>query len=113
MSWTTGGSIANVDRTLGTPSDEDWPGVQDFPDYKKSFPRWLRDDNAMNFPSLDDAGHELLEGLLVFDPSGRMSAKQACGHEYFKGMRIVANGAVGGFAYVANGVGGVHTNGFH
>jgi cyclin-dependent kinase len=67
----------------------------------------------MAFQSLDEAGHDLLEGLLVFDPSGRMSAKQACGHDYFKGMRIVPNGSVGGYAYVANGVNGVHTNGFH
>jgi cyclin-dependent kinase len=112
---------ADAARTLGTPSDEEWPGVQDFPDYKKSFPRWARDHAAMTFASLDDIGHDLLEGLLVFDPSGRMSAKQACSHDYFKGMQIVPNG-VGSFMYVgsgangtngANGVHGGHTNGFH
>jgi serine/threonine protein kinase len=106
---------ADADRTLGTPSDEDWPGVQDFPDYKKSFPRWARDHNAMTFANLDDVGHDLLEGLLVFDPSGRMSAKQAVGHEYFKGMHIVPNGTPGSYSVVVNGVGanGAHTNGFH
>jgi cyclin-dependent kinase len=66
----------------------------------------------MIFQSLDDAGHDLLEGLLVFDPSGRMSAKQACSHDYFKGMRIVSSGNIGGYTYVGNGTNG-HTNGFH
>ena len=27
-------------RTLGTPTEEIWPGVTDFPNYKHSFPKW-------------------------------------------------------------------------
>ena len=34
--------------------------------------------------SLDDNGLELLETMLVYDPAGRISAKQACNHPYFE-----------------------------
>lgn len=108
--WVVPSATKQRDRILGTPSEEEWPGVQDFPDFKASFPKWARDHDAMQIASLDDLGHDLLDGLLVFDPSGRMSAKQACGHDYFKGMHIVPNGSAGSFSYLNDGL---RTNGFH
>lgn len=71
---------------LGTPSEQDWPGVTSFPDFKPSFPKWARTDIANIVTSLDDVGLHLLEELLVYDPAGRMSAKQAVVHPYFGGM---------------------------
>ena len=71
---------------LGTPSEQDWPGVTSFPDFKPSFPKWNRTDIANIVTSLDDIGLDLLEALLVYDPAGRMSAKQAVIHQYFVGM---------------------------
>jgi cyclin-dependent kinase len=64
----------------------------------------------MHIPNLDELGLDLLDGLLVYDPSGRMSAKQACGHEYFKGMHIMPNGSAGSFSYIGDGL---RSNGFH
>lgn len=32
---------------------------------------------------LDHDGLDLLDQMLVYDPAGRMSAKQACNHPYF------------------------------
>ena len=32
--------IFRIFRTLGTPSEEIWPGVTSLPDYKPLFPRW-------------------------------------------------------------------------
>ena len=32
--------IFKIFRTLGTPSEETWPGVHDLPDFKDSFPKW-------------------------------------------------------------------------
>ena len=32
---------------------------------------------------LDDNGLDLLDAMLVYDPAGRLSAKQACNHPYF------------------------------
>ncbi|KAL8965886.1 MAG: hypothetical protein Q9183_003637, partial [Haloplaca sp. 2 TL-2023] len=68
---------------LGTPSDQDWPGVTSFPDFKPSFPKWSRDMARPLVSGLDDAGLDLLDAMLVYDPAGRISAKQAYNHDYF------------------------------
>lgn len=69
---------------LGTPTEEEWPGVTSYPDFKSSFPKWKREYNSVLCHNLDDAGLELLEAMLVYDPAGRLSAKQACNHPYFE-----------------------------
>jgi cyclin-dependent kinase len=74
------------DSVLGTPSEQDWPGVTSFPDFKPSFPKWQRNDIAATVTTLDDMGLDLLEALLVYDPAGRISAKQAVLHPYFVGL---------------------------
>lgn len=75
-------------RTLGTPSEEQWPGVTSYPDFKASFPQWERDLRQSLATNLDQAGLEMLEMMLVYDPAGRMSAKQACNHPYFEGDMV-------------------------
>jgi cyclin-dependent kinase len=90
-----------LNRTLGTPTEEDWPGVTTLPDFKTSFPKWQRDEETPLVSVLDDIGLDLLEGLLVYDPAGRVSAKQACIHDYFKDAS--------GYPYVPT----PRTNGFH
>ncbi len=69
---------------LGTPTEEVWPGVTSYPDFKPSFPKWKRDESAVLCSNLDDHGLQLLEMMLVYDPAGRLSAKQACNHPYFE-----------------------------
>ncbi len=71
---------------LGTPSEQDWPGVTSFPDFKPSFPKWARTDIANIVTGLDDIGLDLLDNLLVYDPAGRISAKQTVIHPYFGDM---------------------------
>lgn len=44
---------------------------------------------------LDDKGLDLLEMLLVYDPAGRISAKQACNHPYFEDYLAQQQAAVG------------------
>ncbi|KAJ4299083.1 Cyclin-dependent kinase catalytic subunit [Kalmusia sp. IMI 367209] len=78
--------IFKIFRVLGTPTEQDWPGVTSFPDYKASFPKWNKQDIAGTVTSLDDYGLDLLDALLVYDPAGRISAKQAVIHPYFTGM---------------------------
>jgi cyclin-dependent kinase len=70
---------------LGTPTEQDWPGVTSFPDFKASFPKWNRTDIADTVTTLDEVGLHLLDALLEYDPAGRISAKQAVIHEYFTG----------------------------
>lgn len=47
-------------RILGTPSEENWPGVRQLPDYKPTFPQWSRQDLASIVPQLDDVGIDIL-----------------------------------------------------
>ncbi|KAF2194036.1 Pkinase-domain-containing protein [Zopfia rhizophila CBS 207.26] len=85
--------IFKIFRILGTPTEQDWPGVTSFPDFKPSFPKWNRTDVATVVTTLDDLGLDLLDALLVYDPAGRISAKQAVQHPYFTGTNgIYGNG---------------------
>ncbi|KAL1297819.1 hypothetical protein AAFC00_006348 [Neodothiora populina] len=90
--------IFKIFRVLGTPSEQDWPGVTSFPDFKPSFPKWTRatDEDIISGEgarALGDEGLDLLEALLVYDPAGRISAKQACAHPYFfENTRTARNG---------------------
>jgi cyclin-dependent kinase len=72
---------------LGTPTEQDWPGVTEkdsYPDFKSSFPKWKRDYDKLLCKNLDEAGLDLLELMLVYDPAIRISAKQAYTHPYFQ-----------------------------
>ncbi|XXG95860.1 Cyclin-dependent kinase catalytic subunit [Hypoxylon texense] len=73
-------------RLLGTPTEDNWPGVTSYPDFKPSFPKWIRDHSQSLCSNLDENGLDLLEALLVYDPAGRISAKQAVHHPYFNDM---------------------------
>lgn len=90
-------------RLLGTPNDEVWPGVTTLPDYKPSFPNWTVKDLTDNVPGSNAQSVEMLavrasfaappshllthlhrQGMLVYDPAKRMSAKTALNCDYFR-----------------------------
>jgi cyclin-dependent kinase len=77
---------------LGTPSEQDWPGVTSFPDFKPSFPKWKGTNITSIVTGLDDVGLDLLDNLLIYDPAGRISAKQTVIHPYFTGANGYSNG---------------------
>lgn len=79
-------------RILGTPSEEVWPGVTSYPDFKSSFPKWTRDYSQPLCQNLDEAGLDLLEQMLVYDPAGRISAKQSCNHPWFEDYTPTSTG---------------------
>jgi cyclin-dependent kinase len=84
--------IFKIFRILGTPSEADWPGVTSLPDFKSSFPKWNKTDIATIVTNLDDYGLDLLDALLVYDPAGRISAKQGILHPYFDGQSLLYPG---------------------
>lgn len=93
--------IFKIFRVLGTPDENDWPGVTSLPDFKASFPKWKRNQEKDIIPPdgvkvLGEDGLDLLEALLIYDPAGRISAKQACNHPYFLDARSY-NGASNGY----------------
>jgi cyclin-dependent kinase len=84
------------ERVLGTPDEEEWPGVTSFPDFKPSFPKWSRQHVASIVPAMNDLALDLLDQLLVYDPAGRISAKQSCLHPYFEGgSKLYSSRAIG------------------
>mmetsp|Transcript_22801 Transcript_22801/g.64755 ORF Transcript_22801/g.64755 Transcript_22801/m.64755 type:complete len:195 (+) Transcript_22801:1-585(+) len=79
--------LFRIFRSLGTPNNRMWPGVESLPAYQSVFPQWKVEDDALfvrEVPMLDAVGRNLLIELLKFDPASRISARNALRHEYFQ-----------------------------
>merc|ERR1719378_1493371 len=66
-------------QKLGTPTEAMWPGLSELRDFKPTFPKWqpkewtkIRNTHAQ----LGTAGIELLEQLMRYNPSARVSARR-------------------------------------
>lgn len=80
-------TIFKIFQKLGTPTDAMWPGLSELPDFKPTFPRWLARgwNNIRNTAAqVGPDGIDLLEKLMCFDPSRRLSARQAVQQRYFR-----------------------------
>jgi serine/threonine protein kinase len=52
--------LFRIFRTLGTPDDNVWPGVCNFPDYKSTFPQWPKQDITKVLPTMETDAIDLL-----------------------------------------------------
>jgi cyclin-dependent kinase 2 len=77
-------------RTLGTPNETMWPGVTKLKEYKRSFPNWQPVNFRSILPQLDEAGIDLLERMLKYVPSERITAREAVEHPFFNNVRVPA-----------------------
>jgi len=75
--------LFRIFRTLGTPTEEVWRGCTTLPDFKQNFPKWTKQDLKKMIPGVDPLAIDLLEHMLVYEPSQRISAKAALQHPYF------------------------------
>merc|ERR1711934_425921 len=76
--------LYRIFRVCGTPNETNWPSVSKLPDWKPTFPQWKRVDlTASVVPTLEPAGVELLDQMLTYEPSQRISGKAALTHSYF------------------------------
>jgi len=78
--------LFRIFRVLRTPNEELWPGVTQLPDFKATFPNWTTINLKNSMKKLEPYGLELLEMMLVYDPSKRISAKKALLHPYFNDL---------------------------
>jgi serine/threonine protein kinase len=78
--------LFRIFRCLGTPNEEVWPGVSQYPDYKTTFPQWSPVPLKTAVTGLDELGLDLLAKMLVYEPSKRISARDALKHPYFEDL---------------------------
>jgi serine/threonine protein kinase len=80
-------TIFRIFRKLGTPDEITWPGLNQLPDFKDSFPKW-RPRGLDNIPglkeNLNDNGIDLINLLLIYNPAKRLSCRRALSHQYFQ-----------------------------
>jgi serine/threonine protein kinase len=79
-------TIFKIFQKLGTPTEDQWPGLRELPDWKITFPKWqgkgwaaIRNASSQMGPD----GIDLLQQLTNYDPKGRISARRALQHRYF------------------------------
>jgi len=75
--------LFKIFRVLGTPTEESFPGVTAFKDFKSTFPRWRQQGLAHLLPNLDADGLDLIARMVCYDPAKRVSARDALEHPYF------------------------------
>lgn len=78
--------LFQIFRVMGTPNEDNWPGVSKLPDYKPTFPQWQGQTLRNVVRDLDSDGLDLLRQMLAYEPSKRISARQALKHRYFADM---------------------------
>uniref|UniRef100_A0A8C5AV04 Protein kinase domain-containing protein n=1 Tax=Gadus morhua TaxID=8049 RepID=A0A8C5AV04_GADMO len=78
-------------RLLGTPTEENWPGITSIEEFKSyKFPKYKPQPFINHAPRLDTEGIELLLSFLKFESKKRISAEEAMKHGYFRslGLRV-------------------------
>jgi cell division cycle 2-like protein len=84
--------LDKIFRILGTPDETIWPGFSKLPGVKVNFVKHQYNLLRRKFPAtsfttapvLSDAGFDLLNKLLTYDPEKRITAEAALKHEWFK-----------------------------
>ncbi|XP_020107019.1 cyclin-dependent kinase G-2 [Ananas comosus] len=84
--------LDKIFRTLGTPNEKIWPGFAKLPHVKANFVKQPYNRLREKFPptsfsgrpSLSEAGFDLLNKLLTYDPEKRITAEAALKHDWFR-----------------------------
>lgn len=77
--------LQKIFRTMGTPTEQTWPGVTQLSEYKQPQPQDIfpHQNIGQTLPNIDAAGIDLLNRMLQYQPQLRISAKDALNHSYF------------------------------
>ncbi|CAF96290.1 unnamed protein product [Tetraodon nigroviridis] len=72
-------------RLLGTPTEENWPGISSIEEFKSyNFPKYKPQPIINHAPRLDSEGLELLLSFLRYESKRRISAEDSMKHSYFR-----------------------------
>lgn len=79
--------LLRIFKLLGTPTEQTWPHVSEYTEYKKTFPYYPPTHLGVKLPMIDSVGLDILQRLLQYQPNMRISAKDALNHPYFNDLR--------------------------
>lgn len=79
--------LFKIFRCLGTPTEEIWPGVSAYRDFKTTFPKWSPQHLRTFVPDLCEDGLDLMASMLVYEPGQRISGAEALKHPYFDDLK--------------------------
>jgi len=85
--------LLRIFKKLGTPNEDNWPGVQKLPDYKEDFPRYPAIPLRTLVPAMDEVGYDLLEKMLRYNPAERVTCADALCHSYFEDVVLPTAGS--------------------
>ncbi|KAI8885581.1 protein serine/threonine kinase [Backusella circina FSU 941] len=83
----TSDQLQKIFKVLGTPTEEIWPKMAQFPEYKRDFEIFPKISLETIVPKLDSLGIDLLKRLLEYPPEKRITANDALQHPYFDDLR--------------------------
>lgn len=76
--------LLKIFRLMGTPTEQSWPGISQYTEYKTTWPYYVSQQLSAILPMMDHLAIDLLQRLLVMQPNNRISAKEALKHPYFQ-----------------------------
>ena len=90
-----GDQLERIFRLLGTPTQTEYPGIVDLPEYHPNLPRFPPPVNGIKslVPTLDGTAVDLLSKMLHYDPARRITANDALKHPFFYDVAAGGGGA--------------------
>jgi non-specific serine/threonine protein kinase len=81
--------LQKIFRLLGTPNEQSWPNISQFPEYKPPQVIYPIQHISQILATVDSCGLDLLNRMLQYQPQMRISAKDALNHAYFNEVRYL------------------------
>ena len=78
------GTLSNIIETIGCPSEENWPGVSQLPNYLPFTGGEFKLGKMLEEGGLSKEGIDIVTKMLMLDPKKRPSCEELLKDEYFK-----------------------------